>query len=115
VPTSELDETALAEFHRLVGVLRQKGTLERVDIRCVTEAARCKAELDQAYASQPAAGDTVAAKFRLSQISQLTAQGRGLLRELGLTLQPGRSVYAVNRPTLAADLGDWSDDLGETG
>jgi hypothetical protein len=113
-PTSELEPAALAEFHRLCGVLKSKGTLERVDVRVICEAARCKSELDKAYASKPGSGDLMAEKFRLSQISQLTAQTRGLLRELGLTLQPGRSVYSVNRPTLASDLGDW-DDLSGVG
>ncbi len=92
-PTSPLRGNALAEFQRLVGVLEERGTLERIDLAIPTECARVKGCLDDYYAAQ----DTWDEKT-ISIITKLTAQRRGLLREMGLTTIPSRSVIH-QRPT----------------
>ena len=80
-PASPLVDKQLAEFRRLVDVLFARGTLDLVDVAVITEAARVCARLSKAYDDD----DT-------KVINQLTTQRRGLLRELGLTLQPSRSL-----------------------
>ena len=93
LPTSILNKEASKEFSRLCTVLFLRGTLERVDIAVLTECARITARLDQAYKLD-----------ELKVINQLTTQRRGLLRELGLTLQPSRSVVkTVAKETNQAD------------
>lgn len=92
-PPSDLPPAARAEYNRLVGVLQAKGTLDRVDLGVIAEAARTKEWLDQSY--QATAG-RVPTLVEIAAVSKLTSQRRGLLRELGLTLQPSRSVVKTN-------------------
>jgi phage terminase small subunit len=91
-PPSELNEVAKAEYWRLVEVLRCKGTLDRVDLGAIVEAARVKDVLDRAYAIAAKGLDMYAVRF----VALLTTQRRGLIKELGLTLQPSRSVVKTN-------------------
>jgi phage terminase small subunit len=95
VPTCTLTPIAQTEFERLVLMLDNRNTLERVDVAVITEAARVFARLCKAYDDD----DT-------KVINQLTTQRRGLLRELGLTLQPSRTLVKTvakdpNAPTEA--------------
>jgi len=90
-PPSDLTDVAKAEYDRLIAVLEAKGTLDRLDLGIVAEAARIKALLDRAHA------DVLLIEPRAIQVvALLTSQRRGLLRELGLTLQPSRSVVRGN-------------------
>jgi hypothetical protein len=89
---SDLSTGAQAEYQRLLDVLRAKGTLERVDIGVIAEAARIKALLDTAHGMIDVLMDPKIMKM----VGALTTQRRGLLRELGLTLQPSRSVVRGN-------------------
>jgi hypothetical protein len=100
-PTSALTPEALAEFDRLIAVLDARGTLDRVDLAVVTNAARVKALLDRAEADVKDNLDPI----RLKAMTTLLAQHRGLLRELGLTLQPSRSLIRTNAQ---AGPGYWS-------
>jgi phage terminase small subunit len=88
---SKLAPEAAAEFKRLVRVLRQRGALERVDLAVVAEASRVKALLDDAHEWAD-----VRDHATISVVNTLTAQRRGLLRELGLTLQPSRSLIRTD-------------------
>jgi phage terminase small subunit len=91
-PTSELSEAALVEFRRLVCVLLDRGTLERVDLAVLTECARITDLLNRSHKLHDVMIDPKA----IGIVAGLTAQRRGLLRELGLTLQPSRSVVHTN-------------------
>lgn len=91
-PPSVLGDAAKAEYWRLVGVLDEKGTLDRVDLAVVAEAARIKAILDRAYADV----ELVLDRDALKTIGAMTTHRRGLLRELGLTLHPSRSIVRTN-------------------
>jgi phage terminase small subunit len=88
----ELTEAALAEYRRLVGVLQAKGTLDRVDLCVVAECARVFGLLNHAHADIEGKPTWQQAKL----VGLLTTQRRGLLRELGLTTQPCRSVVKAN-------------------
>lgn len=90
-PCSELTPGAAKEFRRLAEVLIALGTVGRADLAVLTEAARVKDLLDKAHRS---ADVLDAATIKVVNI--LTTQRRGLLRELGLTLQPSRSVVHSN-------------------
>jgi hypothetical protein len=90
-PPSELTPGADAEFRRLVEVLDARGSLERVDLAVVAEAARVKALLDKAHDVAD-----VTDPGTIKVLNVLTTQRRGLLRELGLTLQPSRSVVRTD-------------------
>lgn len=85
---SDLSAVAQAEYDRLLEVLTRKGTLDRVDLAVVAEAARIKGLLDKAHGMVDILMDPKIIKI----VGALTTQRRGLLRELGLTLQPSRSV-----------------------
>lgn len=87
-PTSALAADALKEFYRLVGVLDRLRILERVDLSVVTEAARTKELLDRAYRLHE---QTIDPK-NVSVVTQLTSRHQGLIRMLGLSVQPSRSV-----------------------
>jgi phage terminase small subunit len=92
-PPSTLTKPARAEFDRLVGVLRCKGTLERVDLGILAEAGRVKALLDQMHRNvEKDPNDWRSA----NRIGTLTTQRRALFRELGLTLLPSRSMIKTN-------------------
>ncbi len=86
-PVSPLKAKGKREFGRLVSVLRRRGTLDKVDVGTITEAARVKELLDAEYASN--APDVKA-------VGLLTNLRRGCLRELGLTLQPSRATYRTS-------------------
>jgi hypothetical protein len=91
-PPSPLNDEARAEYDRLVKVLTVKGTLERVDLAVVAEAGRIKDLLDRAHAAVD-----IRDPGTIRAVNLLTTQRRGLLRELGLSLQPSRSYHPVNR------------------
>lgn len=93
-PASTLVDVAQIEYQRLLEVLRVKGTLDRVDLAVVTEASRIKALLDRAHKASEGEGEPVWGTIKL--IGLLTTQRRGLLRELGLTLQPSQSKVRTN-------------------
>jgi len=93
IPTSALGVEATAEFWRLVHVLDNRGTLDRVDLAVLTEAARVKTNLDQAYAINEA---ELTSKTT-AMIAMLTSHRRGLLREMGLSITPSRN-QVVARP-----------------
>jgi phage terminase small subunit len=97
-PPSELTPAAEAEFRRLVDVLDARGSLGRVDLAVVAEAARVKALLDRAH---DVADVTDPATIKVLNV--LTTQRRGLLRELGLTLQPSRSVVRTDARSTDAE------------
>jgi phage terminase small subunit len=80
-PTSTLGDIAKVEFWRLVEILSNRGSLDRVDLATVTECARIKERLDKAYLDD----DT-------KIIPLMTSQRRGLLRELGLTIKPSTTL-----------------------
>lgn len=91
-PPCELSKAARAEYDRLVEVLAAKGTLDRVDLSCVAECARIKSLLDLAHKGTEESIDWDKAKL----VGLLSGQHRGRLRELGLTLQPSRSMVRTN-------------------
>lgn len=97
-PPCELSDGARAEFSRLVQVLDARGSLGRVDLAVVAEAARVKSLLDKAHeivdVTDPAT---------IKVVNLLTTQRRGLLRELGLTLQPSRSLVRTDARPSADD------------
>lgn len=89
--TSDLTPVAQEEFQRLARVLDSRGTLERVDIAVLTECARIKALLDRAQADVDGpVGGLDADKVRI--VTALNSHRLALLRALGLTLMPSRSV-----------------------
>ena len=96
---SELDEVAETEYQRLLDVLSAKGSLDRVNLGVVAEAARIKSLLDHAHELVNILMDPKIVKM----VGALTTHRRGLLRELGLTLQPSRSVA---RTTLGSERDD---------
>jgi hypothetical protein len=102
-PTSVLTVEALTEFYRLASVLDNRGTLERVDIAVVTECARIKALLDRAQDDT----DDLAGNLDINKVRMVTALNShrlALLRSLGLTLMPSRSVVkTVAKTPEAAD------------
>jgi hypothetical protein len=102
-PTSKLAAVALKEFQRLAAQLDLRGTLDRVDASVLTECARIKEMLDVAFTLNDD-----------KMIGKLMLHRRGLLRELGLTLQPSRSVV---KTTAKAALEDdkWAGKLKVAG
>jgi phage terminase small subunit len=91
-PPSVLSEAARVEYERLVAVLKAKGTLDRVDLVCISECARIKVLLDSAQQDAAKGIDWDKAKL----VAILSGQHRGRLRELGLTTQPCRSAVRAN-------------------
>lgn len=87
-----LTETAQAEYARLVGVLAAKGTLDRVDLSVIAECSRIKGLLDGAHRL----AEANPGRDEIKTVGLLTSQRRGLLRELGLTVQPSRSLVKAN-------------------
>jgi hypothetical protein len=71
-------------------VLANRGSLDRVDLGVVTEAARVKTEIDRLYA-EPLDGQARDSKT-VGLIALLTSQRRGLLRELGMTIKPSTTM-----------------------
>lgn len=84
-PTSTLDVDALKHFYKLLADLDRMGILERVDITLVTEAARIKECLDRVYEMNNPIKHA-------GKIAQFTCRYQGLVRMLGLSVQPSRSV-----------------------
>jgi phage terminase small subunit len=87
-PPSTLSPEAQIEYQRLCEVLESRGTLDRIDLAVVAECARIKDLLDRV---QKLCGIGIDSKM-ISTACQLTSQRRGLLREMGLSIQPSRSV-----------------------
>jgi hypothetical protein len=85
---SRLSIEAQREYERLLAVLDGKGTLDRVDLAVICECARITAVLDAAHEAAGGKPDLASVKI----IGLLTSQRRGLLRELGLTTMPSRTV-----------------------
>lgn len=85
---SDLSEAAQIEYRRLCDVLDSRGTFTRIDLAVVAECARIKAELDRAYKLNSIMFDPKI----VNVIGTLTSQRRGLLREMGLSILPSRSV-----------------------
>lgn len=98
-PPSDLIEGARAEYDRLVGVLQAKGTLDRMDLAVIAECSRIKGLLDAMHKL----AETDPDRLTICSIGMLTSQRRGLLRELGLTSQPSRSVVKTNPVAAEAD------------
>jgi hypothetical protein len=86
-PVSKLGRVAQAEFDRLMTVLRKRGVEAKIDIGVVTEAARVKGFID----AECEKGDRMDPRV----YKELANLRRGLIRELGLVLQPSRARYAV--------------------
>jgi hypothetical protein len=90
-PTSALTVEALTEFYRLATVLDNRQTLDRVNVGVLTECARIKALLDRAQDdTDDLAGNLDDDKVRM--VTALNSHRLALLRALGLTLMPSRSV-----------------------
>ena len=87
-PTATLNDAAMAEFSRLIEVLRERGTLERVDLSYPTEAARLKVLLDRAHSDAELKLDVQAVRV----IAMMTTQWRGAMRDAGLPTLPSRSA-----------------------
>jgi phage terminase small subunit len=98
-PPCELTPEAAKEYSRLIGVLRAKGTLDRMDLSCVAECARVAALLNAAYAGIEGKPTWEEAKL----IGLLSGQHRGRLRELGLTTMPSRTMSRANPAGSARD------------
>ncbi len=88
-PPCKLNRAARIEYDRLLDVLKSGGVLERVDLNCVANAAKIKALLDRAHKDLGRSLDPI----KLGAVLKLTTQHRGLLRDLGLTSQPSRTIF----------------------
>lgn len=107
-PPCKLSMPAKREYYRLVGLLDSAGTIERVDLMCVANAARIKALLDRAYRDLRRLPN----QDSLKAVNMLTTQHRGLLRELGLTSQPSRTVFrAKPKGSERDDQSPWAGKL----
>ena len=112
-PASLLTLEARVEYDRLAGVLRQKGTLDRVDLGVITEAARVKALLDRLHSQIE---ENLGNWRVLNRLVALTAQRHILLRSLGLTTVPSGSVVKANPIGSAHDeSGQWQNKLKVSG
>jgi hypothetical protein len=87
-PTSKLNREERREFDRLIRVLREKGTLARIDLSSPTDYARLKCQLDGLYKLEP---------LPVKSILGVQSALRGLRREMSLALQPSRN-HIVARP-----------------
>lgn len=106
-PPCILTAEAKVEYQRLIEVLQSGGTLERVDLVCVANAARIKVLLDKAH---KAVGRRLSA-HSVKLVNQLTAQHRGLMRELALTSLPSRTVFRATSATNAEVEDKWAGKL----
>ena len=88
-PTSDLTENARVEYDRLLTIMDNRGTLDRVDLAVVAECARIKDLLDRVC---KAAETGVPERDIVKTIGLLMSQRRGLLRELGLTIKPSTTL-----------------------
>ncbi len=89
--TSDLTPVAKEEFWRLVTLLDSRGTLDRVDIGVLTECARIKGLLDLAHDDTTDIGGNLDAD-KVRVVTALNSHRLALLRAMGLTLMPSRSV-----------------------
>ncbi|MGP0065929.1 MAG: hypothetical protein ACLQGP_20310 [Isosphaeraceae bacterium] len=94
-PPCKLSKAAQEEYDRLLGVLQAKGTLDRIDLAVIAECARIKGILDR-YHDAIDGSEGVPDSKLVASLGTLTSQRRGLLRELGLSVQPSRSVVRTN-------------------
>ncbi len=101
-----LTPAAQAEYERLLQVMQEFGSLEVVDLIVVANAARTKDLLDKAYEALDGGID----RLKLRSVNLLTTQHRGLMRELGLTTSPNRSVFRP-KPQPESKTDEWSERL----
>ena len=101
-PTSDLDEAGMAEFQRLAGVLRERTTLERVELGTLTAAARVTGLLVQLYELPDPP---------VPEIARLESLRLSLMRSLGFGLQPSRAVFRQNPSAKGVEAGDKFADL----
>jgi hypothetical protein len=106
-PPCDLTDDAKVEYERLLDVLRSAGTLERVDLLCVANAARVKALVDKAHKALDDDMDPT----RVKLLNLLTTQLRGLMRELALTLQPSRTTFRAKPPADGEAASKWTGKL----
>jgi hypothetical protein len=86
----DLAPDALVEYQRLCEVLRSRGTLDRLDLMTVAACASMRANLNRV---QKVIDDLPEPDMNsVRKLAMLTMQWRGLMRELGLTLQPSRTL-----------------------
>jgi hypothetical protein len=100
-PTRKLKRRERTEFDRLVRLLQQRGTFEKVELSTITYAATYKILLDDELARP---------EPRMRQLSTLSNLHRNRLRDLGLPLQPSRAKHRVNE---ASGLRRFDHLLGE--
>jgi hypothetical protein len=108
-PPYPLAGVVLDEYWRLVDVLDNRGSLDRVDLAVVAECARISGLLARLYGDL---GQGSLDSADLKAIACLTAQRRGLLRELGLTIKPSTTLVktvaknsnAVEAPAIAGSI-----------
>jgi hypothetical protein len=105
-PPSELNEAATVEYWRLIGVLDSRGTLDRIDLAAVAQAARVKEQLDRVSAE----ADAVLEADTVQMLHMLVSQWRGLCRDMGLTLMPSRSLVRTIAKG-AVEPSKWGDKL----
>lgn len=94
-PTSTLNDNAKEEFWRLVSVLDNRGSLERIDLAVVTECARITDLLNRTHEMLALGIDPKAVQL----VTMLTSQRRGLLRELGMTIKPSNTLVKTTAKT----------------
>jgi hypothetical protein len=108
-PPCRLTKAAETEYWELVAVLKSAGTLERVALHCVANAAVAKVLVERAVRGLGRGGLDPAS---VAIYDRLLRQYRGTLRELGLTSQPSRTVFRAN--SSAGDQqsdNDWANRL----
>jgi len=103
-PPFKLPRGGLTEFRRLAAILTARGMIERVDLGIMCECARTSAVLNDLH--ENLTDDPPATLLRC--ICQLTNVRRGLLRDLGLTIQPSTVIRPV---APLADATKWAKTL----
>ena len=88
VPTSELTPRGLKHFELIVEEIGSRGCLDRVSLATLTDFARISDLLDELHGKFHG----LEPKARLGMVALLTAQRRGLLRELGMTIKPSTTL-----------------------
>jgi hypothetical protein len=97
----DLNAAAQVEYQRLLKLFQSRGTIDRFDLSQVAQLARVSEKLDRLN-EQSQSGEL---DYQLEKMQHmLTSQYRGLLRDMGVTLMPSRSVVrTVGQPTQNAD------------
>jgi hypothetical protein len=104
-PTIRLTLAGRREFRRLVQALVSRGLIGKVDAGHVSLCAALTAELEKAM--------EVITPLSVSMVTTLASQVRGLKREMGLTIQPSRSITKVTPGSSAGGaFGDWKARTG---